>query len=50
MPPEEEDHDVVEGELEGDEDAGEGDVGAVTDGEEAVRSGVGEASSGADRR
>ncbi len=50
LPPEEEDDDVVEGELDGDEDAGEGDEGAVTDGEEAVRSGVGEASAGDDRR
>jgi len=50
LPPEEEDDDVVEGELERDEDADEGDEGAVTDGEEAVRSGVGEASAGDDRR
>ena len=57
LPPEEEDDDVVEGELEddedadeGDEDGDEGDEGAVTDGEEAVRSAVGEASAGDDRR
>ena len=50
LPPEEEDDDVVEGELEDDEDADEGDEGAVTDGEEAVRSAVGEASAGDDRR
>ena len=37
---------VVEGELEGDEDADEGDEEAVTDGEEAVRSAVGEPSAG----
>ena len=46
LPPEDEDDDVVEGELEGDEDADEGDEEAVTDGEEAVRSVVGEASAG----
>jgi preprotein translocase subunit YajC len=50
LPPEEEDDDVVEGELEGDEDVDEGDEGAVTDGEEAVRSAVGEAPAGDDRR
>ena len=50
LPPEEEDDDVVEGELERDEDADEGDEGAVTDGEEAVRSAVGEAPAGDDRR
>ncbi len=53
LPPEEEDDDVVEGELEDDESrCGErdGDEGAVTDGEEAVRSAVGEASAGDDRR
>jgi preprotein translocase subunit YajC len=46
LPPEDEDDDVVEGELEGDEDADEGDEEAVTDGEEAVRSAVGEPSAG----
>ena len=46
LPPEDEDDDVLEGELEGDEDADEGDEEAVTDGEEAVRSVVGEASAG----
>jgi preprotein translocase subunit YajC len=46
LPPEDEDDNVVEGELEGDEDADEGDEDAVTDGEEAVRSAVGEPSAG----
>jgi preprotein translocase subunit YajC len=46
LPPEDEDDNVVEGELEGDEDADEGDEEAVTDGEEAVRSAVGEPSAG----
>ncbi len=46
LPPEDEDDDVVEGELEADEDADEGDEEAVTDGEEAVRSAVGEPSAG----
>ena len=49
LPPEDEDDDVVEGELEGDEDADEGDEEAVTDGEEAVRSAVGEPSAGDSR-
>jgi preprotein translocase subunit YajC len=50
LPPEEEDDEVVEGEVAADEDADDGDEGAVTDGEEPVRSAVGEASAGDDRR
>jgi preprotein translocase subunit YajC len=50
LPPEEDDAEVVEGEFAADEDADDGDEGAVTDGEEAVRSAVGEASAGDDRR
>jgi preprotein translocase subunit YajC len=50
LPPEEEDDEVVEGELAADDDADDGDEEAVTDGEEAVRSAVGETSAGDDRR
>jgi preprotein translocase subunit YajC len=46
LPPEEEDDEVVEGEVAADEDADDGDEEAVTDGEEAVRSAAGEAPSG----
>ena len=50
LPPEEGDDEVVEGEFAADDKADNGDEGAVTDGEEAVRSTVGEASAGDDRR
>ena len=46
LPPEEEDDEAVEGELEAADSAEDGDEEAVTDGEEAVRSVVGEASAG----
>ena len=46
LPPEEEDDEAVEGELEAADSADDGDEEAVTDGEEAVRSVVGEASAG----
>jgi preprotein translocase subunit YajC len=51
LPPEEdvEDDDDFD-EVEEDDDVDEADEGAVTDGEEAVRSAVGEASAGDDRR
>jgi preprotein translocase subunit YajC len=49
LPPEEDDDEAVEGELEAVDSADEGDEEAVTDGEEAVRSVVGEASAGAGR-
>jgi preprotein translocase subunit YajC len=49
LPPEEEDDEAVEGELEAADSADDGDEEAVTDGEEAVRSVVGEASAGAGR-
>jgi preprotein translocase subunit YajC len=50
LPPEEEDDGVVEGELEDEGGTEDADEGAVTDGEEAVRSAVGEAPAGDDRR
>jgi preprotein translocase subunit YajC len=50
LPPEEEDNGVVEGELEDEGGTEDADEGAVTDGEEAVRSAVGEAPAGDDRR
>jgi preprotein translocase subunit YajC len=46
LPPEEEDDEAVEGELEAAVSTDDGDEEAVTDGEEAVRSVVGEASAG----
>jgi preprotein translocase subunit YajC len=46
LPPEEEDDEAVEGELEAADSADDGDEEAVTDGEEAVRGVVGEASAG----
>jgi preprotein translocase subunit YajC len=51
LPPEEDDaDDVVEGEIEEVDAADEPDEAAVTDGEEAVRSAVGDGPTGADRR
>jgi preprotein translocase subunit YajC len=50
LPPEDDDDDAVEGELEAEDGSDEADEAAVTDGEEAVRSVVGEASAGDDRR
>jgi preprotein translocase subunit YajC len=50
LPPEEDDDEVVEGEFAADEDADDGDEGAVTDGEEAVRSTASDVSNGDERR
>jgi preprotein translocase subunit YajC len=50
LPPEEEDDGVVEAALEDESGTEDADEGAVTDGEEAVRSAVGEAPAGDDRR
>ena len=50
LPPEDDDDDAVEGELEAENGSDEADEAAVTDGEEAVRSVVSEASAGDERR
>jgi preprotein translocase subunit YajC len=51
LPPEDEEDDMVgEGEVEGESGTEDADEGAVTHGEEAVRSAVGEAPAGDDRR